>query len=106
MVIKDGNWELLEHDHRTGRTVWVWFDGEKTHYRTDYPVDNILKDNATAKAEMAGQRWGDGKRVASIPLNVFHDQLAEASKQDDDKYLSKWLNDSDNAKFRTFGGRV
>lgn len=106
MKIKDGDWELFNHDPYTGRTVWQLFDGQATHFRTDYPVDNIIQDNAIAKAEMAGQRWGGGKRVASVPLNIYYNQLAEASRQDDDKYLSKWLNDGDHAAFRTFEGQL
>ena len=106
MRIKDGDWELFDHDPRSGRTVWRLFDGAATHYRTDYPVDKILQDNAAAKSDMSGKGWGEGQRVASIPLNVYFDKLAEATRQGDQNYISKWLNDSDNAGFRTFEGRV
>jgi hypothetical protein len=106
MKITDGNWELMDHDFKTGRTVWAYFDGQATHYRTDYPVDNILKDNQTARQEMAGSNWGGGKRVASIPLNTYYAELAEAENNGDQKFISKWLNDGDNAAFRTFEGKV
>ncbi len=106
MTIKDGDWELKSYDHVTGRSVWSYFDGQATHFRTDYPVENILKNNQIARTELSDDNWGNGRRVASIPLNVYFDQLKEAQDQQDNTYLSKWLNDSDNAAFRTREGRV
>lgn len=107
MTIRDENgWELFEHDKLTGRTVWRLYDGEHTHFRTDYPVQQIIDDNQKAQAELRGKRWGAGQRVASIPLNVYFDKLAEASRQNDDTYISRWLNDGDNAAFRVKEGRV
>jgi hypothetical protein len=107
MKVRDENgWELVSHDERMGRTVWSYYDGQATHYRTDYRVDNIVNDNKVAQAELAGKRWGDGQRIASIPLNVYFDQLEQAHKEGDDKYVSRWLNDGDNAAFRVKEGRV
>lgn len=104
--IQDGGWSLIDYNFRTKRSIWATFDGEKTVYRIDYPVDATIEQNAAIRNHKAGERWGDGQRIASIPPNVFHEHLAEASRQDDDKYISKWLNDSDNAAWRTFEGRV
>lgn len=106
MQVKDGDWTLVDWDATSGRSVWSYFDGAQTHYRTDYPVENIVKDNQAFLADSQGQKFGDGKRVASIPLNIFYDQLGEAAADGDDKFLSKWLNDSDNRAFRTFEGRL
>lgn len=107
MTIRDEHgFELFSHDEKLGRTVWRYFDGEKTVYRTDYRTEQIVADNKAHLLDGAGQRWGGGRRIASIPLNVYFDQLAEAQSQQDDKYMSRWLNDGDNAAFRTFGGRV
>lgn len=106
MKIRDGQWALVEHDLFTGRSIWSYFDGQRTVYRIDYPVAETLKRNAEARNAATGQRWGDGQRIASIPANVFHDQLGEANRQNDDRYIAKWLNDSDNAAFRTFEGKI
>lgn len=105
--IRDGDWALFDHDFQTGRTVWMRQNGDgSTTYRTDYPVDRIVKENRDFRNALDSGWKGDWHRVASIPLNVFHDQLAEASRQDDQKYLSKWLNDADNAAWRTKAGRI
>lgn len=104
--VRDGSWELIDYDFRTGRSMWATFDGEKTVYRLDYPVDATIDHNTAVRNHKAGERWGEGQRIASIPPNIYHEQLAEASLQDDHKYISRWLNDSDNAAWRTFEGRV
>ena len=106
-VIRDGDWRLFDHDFETGRTTWILHhpDGRMT-FRTDYPVDRIIADNRLAYNDSQNKRHGDWSRIASIPLNIYHEQLAEAQSQKDEKYMSKWLNDPDNRAFRTFGGTV
>ena len=106
MKITDGEWELFSHDQKLGRTVWYCFDGQQNHYRIDQQVDDVLKANAEERHDHQGARWGDGRRVASIPLNVYYDKLAEAQLQGDDNYLNRWLNDPDNRAFRTFEGNL
>lgn len=106
MVIKDGEWTLLSRDHKMGRTVWHRFDGQHNHWRTDYDVEPVLKANHDERADNAGGRWKEGRRVASVPLNVYYDKLASAVDQADDKFLSRWLNDGDNRAWRTFEGQV
>lgn len=103
----DGDWALYSHDPKLGRTVWVLENGDgTTTFRTDYRVDPTIDEN-TAIRNMTENNWkGDWHRIASVPLNVAHAELVEAVNQDDQRYLSKWLNDSDRAAWRTKGGRV
>lgn len=107
MKIKDGDWSLFDYDIPTGRQVWVIHNPNGTMtFRTDYPVQPTMDINQ-AQRNLAQKGWaGDYHHVASIPLNVYYDQLAEASQQGDDQYLSKWLNNSDNRAWRTKDGRV
>jgi len=107
MIIRDGDWRLFDYDPKLKRQVWVMDnpDGSQT-WRTDYEVDPTIDIN-TAQRNLAQPGWkGDYHHVASIPLNVFHDQLAEASRQNDQQYISKWLNDSDNRAWRTKEGNL
>ena len=105
--IYDGDWWLFSHDEKLGRTVWGRDNPDgTTTFRTDYRVDPTVEENKAVR-NMADAGWkGDYHRVASIPLNVYYDQIAEAVKQDDMRFVSKWLNDSDNAAWRTKDGRV
>ena len=107
MKIKDGDWELVSYDMRLKRQVWALQNPDgSTTYRTDYEVDPTIETNK-AQRNMAQNNWkGDYHQIASIPLNVYYDQLHQASLQDDQKYLSKWLNDADNRAWRTKDGTV
>ncbi len=105
-MIKDGDFRLIDWDPQSGRTVWAMFDGEKTVVRTDYPVEATIAGNAAVRIE-AGKAWkGDWNRIASVPLNVYYDQLHAAEQQGDDKFVSRWLNDSNNRAWRTTEGSV
>ena len=106
MIIRDGDFRLFDWDPETGRTVWYKFDGEKEVFRVDQPVDDIIRVNNEAFNDSNGQRWGDGRRVASVPTTLWHKDLEEAHNQGDDKYVSRWLNDSDHRAFRTFEGQI
>ena len=108
----ENGWFLFDHDHKLGRTVWALEERDSsgkliaTHFRTDYRVDPTIDQN-TAQRNLAQSGWkGDWHHIGSVPLNIFHDQLAEATRQGDDRYLSKWLNDSDNRAWRTKDGTV
>lgn len=105
--IYDGPWRLFDFDPVTGRTQWVLHEDDKMHIRTDYPVENLIKENAEAHSEASGKRFGDLARVASIPLNAYHETgMAEAVRQNDLRFVKKWLNDGDNAAWRTRGGTI
>lgn len=107
MTIKDGDFELLKWDAATGVSTWVRHNPDgSTTIRTDQPVSQIIEANTEDLNNSIGKRWGDGQRTASVPLEVYNQFLAEAKKQGDKAFIKRWLNDSDNAKFRTFGGRV
>lgn len=106
-AIHDGDWILFDSDIKLGRYVWVRYnDDGSTTFRTDYAVEPTIELNK-AQRNMARDDWkGDYHHVASIPLNVYWDKLAEASKQDDQKFINRWLNDSDNRAWRTKGGTL
>lgn len=107
MQIKDGDWILFDYDVQTGRQVWRLDHGDGTQtFRTDYPVQATVDTN-TAQRNLARSDWqGDYHQIASIPLNIYYDQLAQASREGDDKFVNRWLNDGDNAAWRTKAGRV
>lgn len=107
MTIKDGDWTLVDHDMLTGRTVWSYFDGQMQHYRTDYPVENIIKQNAELSNSTAGNKFGDWRLVASVPHGMDQNlELDKAWKNHDHKYARKILNNSDNRAWRTFEGNL
>ncbi len=105
MIIRDGNWELWARDQDTGRTIWSqWIDGKIT-FRIDTPVDHIIEANKEAINGDHPHRFGDYVHIAAVPLQLHHQSgLAEAIAQGDDRFVSRFINDSDNAAWRTREG--
>jgi len=107
MDVWDGGWLLMEHDVATGRSVWMTEQDGQYVFRVDMPLDDIFDANHEAEMDTMGHRFGDWNRVASVPHHlVYQNGLSEAIDQHDDRWLSRWFNDSDNARFRTSRGRV
>lgn len=107
MTIRDGDFTLVDYDYATGRSVWHYFDGEKTVVRTDYPVDTLIKQNQFTRNETSGNKMGDWVKVASIPLNVAYDSgLVKAHAEGDEKFVKRFLNDGDNRAWRSFDGNI
>ncbi|OAP49039.1 hypothetical protein [Sinorhizobium americanum] len=107
MIVRDGDWKLYDYDFQTGRSVWVMEDGNRTHWRTDYPVENLVRQNAFTRHATAGNAFGDWTKVASVPLNLAHSKsLIRAHSEGDDRYVKRWLNDGDNRAWRSFEGHL
>lgn len=106
-----GDWKFLDRNPVTGIVRYVLDMGDGTSVmRTEYPyTEELLAINAESQVNNLNTRWGDGKVVASIPMNVLFNAemgLSEAISEGDDAFLNKWLNNSDHSKFRTRGGRL
>lgn len=68
--------------------------------------DALLAVNKQRFDDSQTERFGDGKIIASIPINVFYRDFAKRMKEGDDDFTKWWLNNSDNRLYRTFRGRV
>lgn len=104
------SWSLFDVDALTGRKIWMSLDEAppgKTLWRIEVPADALLEANAEAEKASMNQRFGEWNRIASIPHNIMESVgLDTAVRARDDRFLSRWLNDSDHSKFRTSRGRV
>ena len=106
--IFDGEFSLIGRDFQTGESVWCKElpDGGFT-IRTDTPIEKTFEANAEFEKETHGKRFGDWNRIASMPPALSASLgLDKAISQQDNKYLAKVLNDSDNRKFRTSRGNI
>lgn len=98
-------WKILSTD--PDGTVTYFMDiGNAWVVKTETPVDDLIELNREEFNDSLGQRFGDGKVVARLPLNLFFDKLAEPMKQRDRKFIKRFLNDSSHAAFRTFKGNI
>lgn len=103
---------LFDYDPLTGTTQWFhWNDDETFTIQTEQPVDDLIEANKANFNQFSSGRdhWGEAighkTRVASIPMNVYQD-LKKRGILQDQAALKRWLNDPDNAVFRTRPGNV
>lgn len=102
-------WRIFTpYDPLTGIERWYReLDDERYIVKTlHYGVEEIVDENKALLNESDGKRWGEGQVAASIPLHIWGQQLAEATANQDEKYIKRWLNDPDNRAFRRFKGNV
>lgn len=93
-------------------TTLGWEDG-KLQWKSETPTDAILELNHARRTDGTNGYTPskDMKHVAHIPNAVYfmlinQKIISEDGLTVDDKKFSKWLNDGDNAYFRTSGGKV
>lgn len=106
------DWHLFEYDPVMLRATYARRavqNGESGwEVKTEYLVDPTLDANQ-AERNAASPGWaGDYHKVASLsPAVAYGDgYVATALRQNDNKAVSKWLNDSDHSKWRTKEGQV
>lgn len=65
----------------------------------------MLEDNRRLLNESDGKRFGDGRIVGRVPMNVLFENV-ERLRDGDTDWLKWFLNHSDNRMYRTFRGKV
>ena len=98
----------FSYDPLTGvRTIFhASDDGDSFVLEKRQDVSGIVELNkAQLNAHTSLDRWGDGKKVASIPMAIYAEWVA-TGKDKDEAFIRRWLNDPANAHFRTRPGRV
>lgn len=102
-------WRCIASNPQTGVSTWVKEEEDGVLVQTRQDVSALLDANR-AEANVASSGWaGDYHRIARIPVAMMHDKnqyIADAIRADDDNAVRRFLNDSDNQRLRTKGGRV
>lgn len=65
-------------------------------------IHDLMVSNAEERKHDNG-KWGEMKKVASIPLDVYF-RLKQAGITEDKVAFRKWLNNPENVMFRTNNG--
>ena len=66
----------------------------------------MLEENRQLFDDSQTKRFGDGRVVGRIPMNVFYRDLAPRIKEGDEDFMKWFLNHGDNRPYRTFRGKV
>jgi DNA-directed RNA polymerase specialized sigma54-like protein len=98
----------FDYDPVTGlNEVFIWNDDGTFTIQVQQDVEPAIEANKKIFNEYSGPRdkWGEMHRVASIPLSIYQEWL-QSGKTKDKTFIKRWLNDPDNAAFRTRPGKV
>ncbi|MEN6642571.1 MAG: hypothetical protein ABFE08_09005 [Armatimonadia bacterium] len=98
----------FDQDLATGTKTLFHADEENDSFviETQQDITAILEDNQIELNEVTSlDRFGEGKRVASIPLSIYCD-LQKKGIVEDQAAMRRWLNDPVNKVFRTFRGKL
>ena len=103
----EGNWYLIRDDPYLGVRSWGLDMEDATLIKTEYYVANtFMEANQQQRNATAGQRFGNFRHVASTPMHIWAREIVPRQQQGDTASLKRWLNDSDQLPFRTFGGKI
>lgn len=72
---------------------------------TEQDITDIIEENKRLALDAPARFTEDFNLVARIPIAVY-EELRQQGITEDPARFSAWLNDRDNALFRTRGGRV
>lgn len=106
--MSEKDWQLIEFDPVVNRALFARDVEGGMEAKVEYYVDPVIESNQT-EFNAASLGWkGDYHKVASLSPAIAYGEgyIAQALKEGDDRAMSKWLNDSDNSKWRTKGGKV
>lgn len=97
---------VLEYDPSTRTKTTFHYDWktDDTIFETTQDTQPVIDDNQVWRNHITQDRKATFRRVASIPLGVFYSIPRE--KRQAWSELRRWLNDGDNAAFRTWNGTV
>lgn len=106
---------LFDRDPLTGITEWFEYDDSNDTFTiaTEQDVSAIVEANKHHQSHFnrSDDTFGDGfdhrTKVASIPASVYFDLVKRfGNMRQNPRAWKRWLNDPDNAAFRTRPGQV
>lgn len=108
--IPDEAWEFESMSSDGMRASYIaWIDRENGTYvrKTVNLIEpDLIKQNQDELFESQNKRFGDWTKAASVPLNVFYQELAPRLKEGDKDFTKWFLNHPDKKMWRTFRGKV
>ena len=105
----DDAWTLHEvtPDYRRYR---INFDDGSYAQKTEYlGNDELIRANQEDFHDSIGRRWGEGKVVARVPLNILYSpkyQIAEKLREGDRDHMKWWLNSEQARPYRNWKGNI
>jgi hypothetical protein len=106
-TIADSAWEFDKFTEDGGRMFIFWIDRENGTYITkkENTIEpELLAMNKQHLDDSQGKRFGDGKVVSRIPLNIYYRDIVP--RLDDPDHKKWWLNSEQGRPYKTFRGKI
>ncbi len=98
---------LMFQDPAAGTRVWEYEFEHATVNKTEwYGAQQFVDATQNQLKETDGQRFGDTRKIATIPMHIWAREVAPRAKDGNDSSIKKWLNSGDGKAFRVFKGDV
>lgn len=86
--------------HPYGVHRQVTFEGDQVITKLTYDAEPFLEAAHAERAMTAGERWGDGRKVGTIPMAVYAEVMKIKGAEERQRYVINWL--KANPAFVTF----
>ncbi len=86
--------------HQHGIHRQVTFEGDQVVTKLTYDAEPFIEQAHAERAATDGERWGDGRKVGTIPMAVYADVMKIQGAEERQKYVINWL--KANPAFVTF----
>jgi hypothetical protein len=75
-----------------GAHTSVTFEGDQAVKKITYDAEPLLKEAAAERIATAGERWGDGRKVGTIPMPVYNQILQTyQGREERERAILSWL---------------
>ena len=107
--IPDSQWEFEGYTPDGLAATYIhWHDKENGVFfrkKVNLVEEDILRLNKEELDDSQTKRFGDGRVVARVPMNVFYRDFASRLKEGDSDFTKWWLNNENNRPYRNFRGK-
>ena len=83
-----------------GTNTKLHFEGDSLIVQKSFDAQPLLDQCAALRNATAGERWGEMRKVAEIPMAIYSQALLIRDNQERKKFIRRWL--AENRGFITF----
>ena len=85
------SFKLDEGVNRHGIHTQLIFQGDEVVKKTSYDAQPFLEAAHAERTATAGQRWGEMRKVGTVPMAVYAKAMEIRDQKERQKYLLTWL---------------
>jgi hypothetical protein len=88
------SFSLNEGYNRQGIHTEFIFQGDEVVRKQTFDAQPFLEAAHAERQATAGQRWGDMRKVGTIPMAIYASALEIRDQQERQKFILKWLREN------------